>query len=160
LKSWIQLKFRVLKRILVNVIIGTALLPFVSMVLPVGDTPVNQAKLDRVIVKIERLGAACTEQKLKGVLNYTARRYRRVGRFSVRIQTLKFVAGVNFPWCPGCIIDSEIWDCSDDVLLIVLVHEAHHDYYPWAGHYHFWGTIPARGYVGKTELDTLLETVQ
>lgn len=149
-----------LKRILVNVVIGTVLLPFVSVVLPIGNTPANQAKLDRVIAKIERLEVACNEQKLKGVLNYTAHRYQKVGRFSVRIQTLKFCAGFNFPWCPGCSIDSEIWNYSDDVLLIVLVHEAHHDYYPWAGHYHFWGTIPARGYAGKTELEKLMEKVQ
>lgn len=153
-----MLKIR-LKRVLVTSALLLFLLPFVSLILPVGETPWNQAKLDRIISRVERLEDACDEQKLKGILNYTAYRYRTVGRFGVRIQRLPMAAGLNVPWCPGCIIDSEIWSYPDDIVLTILVHEAHHDYYPWFGHYHFWGTIPAQGYYQETDLERLMRDV-
>lgn len=150
-----MLKIRV-KRVLTTSALLLFLLPFVSLILPVGDTSLNQAKMDRIIARIEKLEDSCREQKLKRVLNYTAYRYRTISRFGVRVQPLTIAAGLNIPWCPGCVIDSEVWSYPDDVVLTVLVHEAHHDYYPWFGHYHFWGTIPAQGYHQETDLERLM----
>jgi len=134
------------------------LLPFISLVLPNGNTPKNQARLDTIMARVDRLAAACHEQKLKDLLVYTSQRYRTLGPFGVRIQSLRLfnAAGVNFPWVPGLIIDSEFWQYPDSVVLVIIVHEALHDYYPWGGHYNFWGTVPCSDYKGTTELERLM----
>lgn len=131
-------------------------LPFVSLVLPSGATPARQAKLDRVIANIERLERKCDEPKLKGALRHTAYRYRKVGTFGIRTQPLKWGDGLNIPWVPGFIIDERTWEYSDEVFLMLIVHEAHHDFYPWLGHYQYWGTIPCSDYPKVTDLELLV----
>lgn len=132
------------------------MLPFISLVLPSGATPERQSRLNRIIDRIERLEQACDEPKLRGALRHTAYRYRKVGVLGIRTQPLCWGAGINIPWCPGFVIDPKAWDCSDETLLWLIVHEAHHDFYPWLGHYQYWGTIPCAGYTHTTEFDRLM----
>ena len=118
--------------------------------------PNEQERLDTIIARLTVLEAKCTEPKLKDVLQYTIRRYNYVGRTGVNVQPLPGdVAGLNPPWVPGVLIDDGVWK-DDDQALITLVHEAMHDYYPWFGHYHMYGTVPAQGYKGITELERLM----
>ena len=135
-------------------------LPFVSLVLPDGATPARQAKLDRIIDRVERLEDACNEPKLRGALRHTAYRYRKVGTFGIRTQPLRWGDGINLAWCPGFILSPEAWNYSDDVLLLLIVHEAHHDFYPYLGHYQFWGTIPCLNYTRTTDLERLMWAVR
>lgn len=117
------------------------LLPFLSLILPAGSES-EQAKLDCVIAKIERLEAACDDPELKDILGYTARRYNRIGRGGVAVRPMWYAAGINVPWCPGVTIDAECWGYCVDTVVTILVHEAQHDYPPYAGH----------GHIGPVEL--------
>lgn len=136
------------------------MLPFVSLVLPNGATPERQRKLDRIVRHIERLEVACREPKLEAVLRHTAYRYRSVGMFGIRTQPLRWGDGVNIPWCPGFVLDARAWDYPDDILLMLIVHEAHHDFYPYLGHYQYWGTIPCSYYNQLTDLEILVGDVR
>jgi len=122
------------------------LTPFVSLLLPAGSE-FDQRKLDCIVAKIERLEAACDDPELKDVLNYTARRYNRIERGGVAIHPMRFCAGVNIPWCPGVTIDAECWGYCVNTVLVILVHEAMHDYWPYFGHGHI------------TELERKLERI-
>jgi len=135
-------------------------LPFVSLFLPNGATADRQAKLDRIIRKIERLEDACVEPKLEAVLRHTAYRYRKLGPFGIRTQPLRWGDGINLAWCPGFVLDPSAWSYSDDILLMLIVHEAHHDFYPYLGHYQFWGTIPCCNYTQTTDLERLVRSVR
>jgi hypothetical protein len=146
------------KRVVFVSLLVIFLLPFAWMIPPAG-TSTDQARLDRLVAEIRCLEQQCNEQKLKQVLGYTADRYNQIGRFGVRILPIPLMSGVNVPWCPGLTISPEAWTYDDKIVIQILVHEAMHDYYPYFGHYHMWGTVNAPGYYGETELERLLEGV-
>ncbi|KPK54169.1 MAG: hypothetical protein AMS22_06310 [Thiotrichales bacterium SG8_50] len=146
-------------RVAGGVVLGCLTLPWLAMI-PSAGTTADQAKLDRISARIERLEAACENRKLKEVLHYTARKYRLVDRFTVRILDLHFAAGINIPWTPGVTLNREEWDHDDDLALMLLVHEAMHDFPPCLGHWHIDGWVPGcRTGEGLTELERLMRDV-
>jgi hypothetical protein len=147
-------------RVTKAVLVGCVLLPWVLMIPPAG-TPADQVKLDRIVARIERLEASAETQKLREVLAYTARKYRRVERLNVRILPLRLFAGMNIPWSPGVTINRKDWDSCDAIALEILVHEAMHDYPPYLTHWHIEGwVIGCRNDEGLTELERLMREVK
>jgi len=108
-----------------------------------GDHNYEQKWLDRAIDHLRDMRAACDDPDLCEILDYTIRRYHRVGAWDVMVAPCASVyrggyktLGINVPGCPGVTIDPEVltWDAADGA--IVVVHEALHDYYPYLGHGH------------------------
>ena len=113
------------------------ILPFVAAVLPSGGAA-EQVWLDQVIVEVERRRDTCDDPELRELLDYTARRYNRIGRFNVAIRYCGPLAiGINMPHCPGVTLDSTLIKGSPQFGADILVHEARHDYFPYLFHTHF-----------------------
>jgi hypothetical protein len=132
--------------------------PYVTaLVVPCSRTADDKAWLARVIVRVEQLRDDCEDPELREVLTYTARRYRRLGAFDVSIRECgEGVAGLNSPQCPGVLIDPSVVDQPLDWGVIVLVHEARHDYFPFYGHSHYKGLIPSVADTERTKLEKLM----
>jgi hypothetical protein len=129
----------------VCLVIGTMIVPVSTGVWynQCGERWMEQERLDKVITHLIQLRQRCPDSELRGVLSYTIARYNRIGGFDVMVipcWTLKAdtrCAGMNHPFCPGITIDPEMlmgWSVQEAAT--ILVHEALHDYFPYAGHTH------------------------
>jgi hypothetical protein len=135
MSEFFSLKIR-WKRVLATVLVAILVGPYLGVLLPNGGTA-EQAWLDQVIVEVETLRDKTDDPEIREVLEYTARRYRKIGPFSVHIRDCPGdIGGLNVPYCPGVTLDPF---CLEDPQLgmITLVHEAQHDYFPYWGHDHF-----------------------
>jgi hypothetical protein len=108
-----------------------------------GDRGPEQWYLDRCIAHLRVLRDRCHEPDLHGVLDYTIRRYNRIGAWDVMVIPLSGPAftryktiGCNCPWCPGITLDPCVLEFPVHDGAMVLVHEALHDYWPCFGHAH------------------------
>lgn len=105
-----------------------------------GDRGLEQAYLDRCIAHLQIMRVVCSDPDLQGILDYTIRRYRRIGAWDVMVMPLHSIGGkiigCNCPWCPGITLDTSLllWPPEDTALIVA--HEAMHDYYPFFGHGH------------------------
>lgn len=112
------------------------LAPYVMAFTPGGGVS-EQYRLDQVIRHLKVARAVCDDEEMKDVLDYTIRRYNKVGPFNVRfVQLDENTLGINVPWCPGVTLDTDLWTCGNLEVARTLVHEAMHDYYPYIGHSH------------------------
>lgn len=110
--------------------------PYSTALLPCGGAK-EQAYLDQVILKIEDMRDKCEDPEVREVLDYAARRYRKIGPFNVQIRSCgPWAAGINVFYCPGITVDPSNLD-SVSMGVVVVVHEAQHDYFPYMGHKHF-----------------------
>jgi hypothetical protein len=102
-----------------------------------GQHVQEQCFFDKCIAHLKVMRANCDDPDLQGILDYTIRRYNRIGAWDVMIAPLPAnTLGCNCPWCPGMTLDTEIllWEPEDAA--IIVVHEALHDYFPYLGHGH------------------------
>jgi hypothetical protein len=147
------------RNVTAGVLVGCLVLPWLAMI-PSAGTSADQMQLDRVIARVERLEAVTENHKLKEVLAYTAHNLNQVDRFTVRILPLPFYAGMNIPWTPGVTLNREDWERCDDLVLLLLVHEAMHDFPPYLGHWHIDGWVPGcHDNEDVTELERLMREV-
>lgn len=124
------------KRVAVVVTVIVVFGPYLSLLLPSGGAA-EQAWLDQVIIEVEELRDKTSDPEIRDVLDYTARRYRKIGPLSVSVRKCPdWIAGLNVPWVPGVTLDPSC-TMSPQLGMVVLVHEAQHDYYPYWGHKHF-----------------------
>lgn len=119
-----------------------ALLPAYLYLFPAGGTS-EQQWLDRVTARIAKMRAQCDDPDLQGVMDYTLRRYSRIGRFEVSVQytvglnPATRALGYNWPLLPGVTLDHDVlYRYPVDFGAVVLCHEAMHDYFPYLGHSH------------------------
>lgn len=140
------------------VLLGCLVLPWLALV-PLAGTAEDQAKLDRIVARVERLADATRNAKMREVLAYTAYKYDHIHPFCVRVYGVP-VAGFNVPWCPGLTINREFWD-DEDIALQLLVHEAMHDFPPYLCHFHIDGWVAGcHDDEGLTELERLMRDVK
>lgn len=133
--SFFSLKIR-WKRVLITVFLIVLVGPYLGLFLPSGGL-MEQVWLNEVIVEIETLRDETEDPEIREILDYTARKYRLIHPYCVNIRPLPpDVAGLNVPWCPGVTLDPSCLQ-SPQLGMIVLVHEAQHDYWPYWGHKHF-----------------------
>jgi hypothetical protein len=112
------------------------LAPYVMALTPGGGVT-EQYRLDRVIHHLKVASAVCDDEEMKDVIDYTIRRYNKVGPFNVRfVQLDEQTLGINVPWCPGVTLDDSLFDYGEVEVARVLVHEAMHDCFPYMGHTH------------------------
>lgn len=104
---------------------------------------VEQLWLDQTIDYLTYLRKDCTDPELQDVLDYTIRRYNKIGPFDVAVSRCDYypfyekTLGLNNPLCPGVTLDIDL--LTDYTLhqgAMTLVHEALHDYPPYLGHSH------------------------
>jgi hypothetical protein len=118
------------------ILVSLFLAPYVAAFMPGGGFT-EQYRLDGVIHHLKVARAVCEDEEMKDVLDYTIRRYNKVGPFNVRfVQLDESVLGINVPWCPGVTLDEGLWTYGQAELARVLVHEAMHDCFPYMGHTH------------------------
>lgn len=113
-----------------------------------GNHAAEQQYLDRCIAHLKLMRACCDDPDLQGVLDYTVRRYDRIGAWNVMFMPLTGpvinpggksgkTIGCNCPWCPGITLDTCLLiQFTPEDVAIVLAHEALHDYWPYFGHGH------------------------
>ncbi len=113
-----------------------------------GDHGSEQQYLDRSVAHLKLMRAFCDDPDLQGVLDYTIRRYGKVGGWDVMFMPLAGpvvapgsqagkAVGCNCPWCPGVTLDTCLLiDFPPEETALVLAHEALHDYWPYFGHDH------------------------
>jgi len=110
-----------------------------------GDHEAEQQYLDRSISHLHLMRTNCDDPDLQGILDYTIRRYNRVGAWDVMFMPLgnplaalftpsDKAIGCNDPLCPGVTLDSCLLVGPPEEAALVLVHEAMHDYWPCWGH--------------------------
>lgn len=106
-----------------------------------GDHKYEQAWLDEAIYHLKQMRKRCDDADLRGILDYTIKRYNRAGAWGVMVAPCVGVSsnktvGINVPHCPGICIDPEVlaWRVEDGAM--VVVHEVMHDYWPYYGHGH------------------------
>lgn len=120
---------------MVVALLGFFLSPYVTNLLP-GGGEVEQQWLDREMKFIERKLETCDDPEMV-IAFEQALKYRRVGRFGVRVMQLpEGVHGYNMPTCPGMTIDEEVLRMGLHYGAFVIIHEAMHDLFPCFGHYH------------------------
>jgi len=108
--------------------------PYACSLAPCGGAR-EQVWLDAVIAHLEQV--ECDDPGMKHVIDYTIRRYNRIGRFRVAVLQLpEGTDGLNYVWVPGVCIDVSVLDKSTTYGAAILVHEAMHDYPPHFGHWH------------------------
>lgn len=134
------------------------IVPYIAAwVIPCSRTAEDKAWLAKVVVRVEQLRDNCDDPELRDVLAYTARRYRRLGAYDVAIRECgEGILGLNYPHCPGVLIDPSVTEMPLDYGVIILVHEAHHDSFPFFGHNHYKGFIPSVAGIRGTKLEKLL----
>jgi hypothetical protein len=106
----------------------------------------EQIWLDRAIMHLKDLRQGCDDKELADVLDYTIKRYNRIGPFDVAVSRCDWypiskdsIIGYNNPLVPGITLDiANINDYSLHFGAGTLVHEALHDYYPYFGHKHIY----------------------
>lgn len=113
-----------------------------------GDHAAEQQYLDRSIAHLKLMRAFCDDPDLQGILDYTIRRYHKIGAWNVMFMPLTGpvinpggnsgkAIGCNCPWCPGVTLDTCLLvEFTPEETAIVLAHEALHDYRPYFGHGH------------------------
>lgn len=94
----------------------------------------EQIYLDRCIAYLRNLQP--DDPELQSILDYTIRRYNKIGPWTVMIAPLINAVGMNCPWCPGITLAPEVLSYEPRDGALLLVHEALHDYFPWFGHSH------------------------
>ncbi len=137
-----MLKNRLLRTTLIAILVSIALVlagPFAGGLYYTGcgDRYVEQEWLDRAVAHLIALSLRCDDPDLQGVLDYTIRRYHKIGPWDVMVMPLANgrsgwrTLGCNCPWCPGITIDPEVltYPISDGAM--ILTHEAMHDYWPY-----------------------------
>jgi len=104
---------------------------------------VEQILVDRAVSHLRILRAHCDDPDLQGVLDYTIRRYKRIGPFDVCVTCIPQnrkgwqILGCNNPLVPGITLDIEaVAHSTQHELAMLIVHEALHDYWPCLGHGH------------------------
>jgi hypothetical protein len=74
---------------------------------------------------------------MQEIIDYTIKRYNRIGPFGVKIVQLpEDTLGINSPFCRGVTLDESLVDASIGFGSSILVHEAMHDHFPNFGHTH------------------------
>jgi hypothetical protein len=110
-----------------------------------GDHTAEQQYLNRCIIHLKVMRACSDDPDVNGILDYTIRRYHKVGAWNVMFMPLTGpviipggkAIGCNCPWCPGVTLDTCLLiDFPPEETAIVLAHEALHDYWPFFGHGH------------------------
>ena len=138
------------RRILYSVLLGTFLftfvLPWVGGFLSYSANYggiAEQHWLDCAVDHLRTLRLDCDDPELDGVLEYTIRRYNRIGPFDVTVSRCDWypfhdhTLGFNNPLVPGITIDIDVLHrYSIHTGAMILVHEALHDYPPYLGHNH------------------------
>ena len=78
-----------------------------------GEHPEEQAYLDKCIAHLRAMRLICDDPDLQGILDYTIRRYNKIGPWDVMIFPLTVipraggkVIGCNDPLCPGITLDT------------------------------------------------------
>ena len=141
-----------LRRVLVSLLMCLSIAIGVHIALPVsggvyyslcGKHIEEQEFLDKCIIHLELCRAYCDDDDLCGVLDYTIRRYGKVGAWDVMFMPLidisppgYHVVGCNAPWVPGITLDTCTLRWTPAEAAMVVAHEAMHDYYPYLGHAH------------------------
>jgi len=141
-----KLWWRILRSVFLSVILFTFVLPYVGGFLGYGTNfggLAEQLWLDCVIDHLQTLRLNCDDPELDEVLEYTIRRYSRIGPFDVAVSRCNwfpsndYIIGHNNPLVPGVIIDLDVLHrYSIHTGAVILVHEALHDYPPYLGHGH------------------------
>lgn len=136
----------ILRSVLLSVALFTFILPCVSGLLGYGANfggLAEQIWLDCVVDHLQTLRLDCDDPELDEVLEYTIRRYNRIGPYDVAVSRCDWypfrghVLGVNNPLVPGVTIDLDtLHRYSIHTGAMILVHEALHDYPPYLGHSH------------------------
>ncbi len=117
-------------------LLGFLLLPFVMALTP-GGGKIEQRWLDEVLTHLEARLEGCEDEEIREAMEYTLHKYNTIGPFGVKVMQLpESIYGLNFPLCPGIIIDSGVLLEGIELGAFVVVHEAMHDYPPWFGHSH------------------------
>lgn len=137
---------RILRSVLLGIFLSIFVLPWASGFLSYGTNSgglAEQLWLDRVIDHLQTLRLDCNDPKLDEVLEYTIRRYRRIGPFDVAVSRCDWyplrdkTLGLNNPLVPGVTIDIDVLhEYSIHTGAMILVHEALHDYPPYICHGH------------------------
>ena len=118
------------------VIIGCLLAPWLTALLPYGGAA-EQTKLNTVVTHLKRCRDVCEDPKMREVMDYTIRRYNRIGPFSVAVMQLREdTFALNNPFCLGITLDEDVLRYPVPFAASILVHEALHDYFPYFGHSH------------------------
>jgi len=145
LRHWVRLTLRVA---LYSLVVQLSLPIIGGMYYSLsGDHRGEQRYLARSIAHLQLMRAFCDDPDLRGVLDYTIRRYHKVGAWDVMFMPLTGpvsnagragkVIGCKCPWCPGGTLDTCLLiDFAPEETAIVLAHEALHDYWPYFGHSH------------------------
>lgn len=136
---------RILRYVLLGAFIGVIMPAYIGGVYysMCGDHYEEQVYLDRCIAHLKDMRAICDDPDLQGILDYTIRRYNKIGPWDVMIFPLTVVprvggkaVGCNDPFCPGMTLDPMVLLESPEFGALVIVHEAMHDYWPYYGHAH------------------------
>ncbi len=127
-------------RVCIAVIFWLAVLMAIDSIRPLQEIggEGKQWWLDSCIKHVKLLRFHCTDPDLQDVLDYTIRRYSRIGPYDVAIIPVidREAIAYNTPWCPGIVLDPEILFWGRHEAAMVIVHEALHDYPPCLGHAH------------------------
>lgn len=106
--------------------------PYLAALLP-GGGDYEQRWLDKVIAHLETID----DPEMQEVIDYTIRRYSRIGPFGVSVLQLpESTLGLNNPFCRGMTIDESVLRKSIGFGASIILHEAMHDYPPHFGHWH------------------------
>lgn len=137
---------RILRAVFFNIILFAFVLPYAGGFLGYGANfggIAEQYWLDRVVDHLRTLRLDCNDPELDEVLEYTIRRYNRIGPFDVAVSRCDWypfhndIIGLNNPLVPGITIDLDVLHrYSIHRGAVLLVHEALHDYPPYLGHSH------------------------
>jgi hypothetical protein len=95
--------------------------------------PVEEAQFAKAQQVLTQQLAECGDLEKRELLEYTLRRYDRLGPFDVAVCPTFICAGANVPWCPGITIDVGFMN-NPEILAGIILHEAMHDYLPCFGH--------------------------
>lgn len=106
-----------------------------------GGAP-EQLWLDNAINHLKWIKVDCQDEELNAVIDYTIKRYNKIGPFDVAISRCDWypmpygkILGMNNPLVPGITLDiSVLIDYDLHTGAGILLHEALHDYYPYLGH--------------------------
>jgi len=139
-----RILFRLIRGFILGLLLGL-FGPFIIGYLSYGTQYggiVEQIWLDRAIEHIGELRHTCKDPELCDVLDYTIDRYNKIGPFNVAVNRCEWypfegdILGMNNPLIPGITLDINVLKLSLHNGVMILVHEALHNYYPYVGHKH------------------------
>lgn len=138
--------WRILRSVFLGILLLTFVLPWANGFLSYGTNSgglAEQLWLDCVIDHLRTLRLDCNDPELDEVLEYTIRRYSRIGPFDVAVSRCDWypshdkILGLNNPLVSGVTIDIDVLhQYSIHTGAMILVHEALHDYPPYVCHGH------------------------